>query len=76
MKSAGEKEIITLGRAAFAGSQRYGAAVWSGDIHSTFEDLQQQVRAGFNMVSAASPGGRPISAVSSGAIPARPIFRN
>jgi alpha-D-xyloside xylohydrolase len=49
MKAAGEKEIITLGRAAFAGSQRYGAAVWSGDIHSTFEDLQQQVRAGLNI---------------------------
>jgi alpha-D-xyloside xylohydrolase len=49
MKAAGEREIITLGRAAFAGSQRYGAAVWSGDIHSTFEDLQQQVRAGLNI---------------------------
>lgn len=49
MKSAGEKEIITLGRASFAGSQRYGAAIWSGDIHSTFEDLQQQVRAGLNI---------------------------
>ena len=49
MKSAGEKEIITLGRAGFAGSQRYGAAIWSGDIHSTWEDLQQQVRAGLNI---------------------------
>jgi alpha-D-xyloside xylohydrolase len=49
MKSAGEKEILTLGRAGFAGSQRYGAAIWSGDIHSTFEDLQQQVRAGLNI---------------------------
>jgi alpha-D-xyloside xylohydrolase len=49
MKAAGETEILSLGRAAFAGSQRYGAAVWSGDIHSTFEDLQQQVRAGLNV---------------------------
>jgi alpha-D-xyloside xylohydrolase len=49
MKAAGESEIITLGRAAFAGSQRFAAAVWSGDIHSTFEDLQQQVRAGLNI---------------------------
>jgi alpha-D-xyloside xylohydrolase len=49
MKSAGEKDIVTLGRAAFAGSQRYGAAMWSGDIHSTWEDLQQQVRAGLNV---------------------------
>jgi alpha-D-xyloside xylohydrolase len=49
MKSAGEREIITLGRAGFAGSQRYGAAIWSGDIHSTWEDLQQQVCAGLNI---------------------------
>ena len=28
---------------AWAGSQRYGAAVWSGDIHSTFESLRAQV---------------------------------
>jgi hypothetical protein len=49
MKSAGERDIITLGRAAFAGSQRYGAAVWSGDIDSTFADLRQQVRAGLNI---------------------------
>ena len=49
MRSAGETEIVTLGRAGFAGSQRYGAAIWSGDIHSTWEDLQQQVRAGLNI---------------------------
>ena len=49
MRSEGEEEIITLGRSAFAGSQRYGAAVWSGDIPSTFESLRAQVRAGLNM---------------------------
>ncbi|HHY86965.1 MAG TPA: glycoside hydrolase family 31 protein [Verrucomicrobia bacterium] len=49
MRGEGEVEVVTLGRAAFAGSQRYGAAVWSGDIHSTWGDLQQQVRAGLNM---------------------------
>jgi len=49
MKGEGEKEIISLGRAGFAGSQRYGAAIWSGDIHSTWEDLRQQVRAGLNI---------------------------
>lgn len=48
MRAVGETEVLTLGRAAFAGSQRFGSALWSGDIHSTFEDLQQQVRAGLN----------------------------
>jgi len=49
MQAEGEEEIITLCRSAWAGSQRYGAAVWSGDIRSTFEALQAQVRAGLNI---------------------------
>lgn len=49
MRSAGETAILNLCRSAWVGSQRYGAAVWSGDINSTFEALQAQVRAGLNM---------------------------
>lgn len=49
MRAEGEEEVISLCRCAWAGSQRYGAAVWSGDIQSTFEELQIQVRAGLNM---------------------------
>jgi alpha-D-xyloside xylohydrolase len=49
MRSEGEDEIITLCRSAWLGSQRYGAAVWSGDIPSTFESLRQQVTAGLNI---------------------------
>ena len=49
MRSEGEEEIVTLCRSAWAGSQRYGAAVWSGDIQSTFEALRSQVRAGLNI---------------------------
>lgn len=48
LRSEGEDDIITLCRSAWAGSQRYGAALWSGDIASTFEALQRQVRAGLN----------------------------
>ncbi|HTY81635.1 MAG TPA: TIM-barrel domain-containing protein, partial [Dehalococcoidales bacterium] len=49
MKAENETEYIMLCRSAWAGSQRYGAAVWSGDIQSTFEALQAQVRAGLNI---------------------------
>jgi alpha-D-xyloside xylohydrolase len=49
LKSEGEQEILLFCRSAWAGSQRFGAAVWSGDIQSTFEALQAQVRAGLNM---------------------------
>ncbi|MGH9917855.1 MAG: TIM-barrel domain-containing protein, partial [Nitrososphaerales archaeon] len=38
LQSQGE-EVMLLCRSAWAGSQRYGAAVWSGDIESTFEAL-------------------------------------
>jgi len=55
MQSEGETEIVTLGRAGFAGSQRYGAALWSGDVHSTWEDLRQQVRAGLNIAMSGIP---------------------
>ena len=49
MKAEKEREITMLCRSAWAGSQRFGAAVWSGDILSTFEALQAQVRAGLNI---------------------------
>jgi alpha-D-xyloside xylohydrolase len=49
LKAEGEKEVLTLCRSAWAGSQRYGAAVWSGDIDSSFEALRQQIPAGLNM---------------------------
>jgi alpha-D-xyloside xylohydrolase len=55
MQAEGEKEILLLCRAAWAGSQRYGAAIWTGDIDSTFEVLQAQVRAGLNMALSGIP---------------------
>lgn len=49
MREAGERETFMLCRSAWAGSQRFGACVWSGDIESTFGALAAQVRAGLNM---------------------------
>jgi alpha-D-xyloside xylohydrolase len=49
LRSNGIQETIVLSRSAWAGSQRWGAATWSGDIASTWESLNQQVRAGLNM---------------------------
>ncbi len=55
MRSAGEELPINLCRSAWAGSQKYGACVWSGDIASTFEVLSQQVKNGLNMAMAGIP---------------------
>jgi alpha-D-xyloside xylohydrolase len=49
MRAEGEDEVVSLCRSAWAGSQRYGAAVWSGDVGSTFEDLRRQIPAGLNI---------------------------
>ncbi len=49
MRAEGETEILSLCRSAWAGSQRFGALVWSGDIDSTFEDLRRQIPAGLNI---------------------------
>jgi len=52
---AGQDGVVNLVRCAWAGSQRYGALVWSGDIHSTYTDLRRQVTAGIHMGVAGIP---------------------
>jgi alpha-D-xyloside xylohydrolase len=55
MHEAGETEVVNLCRSAWAGSQRWGAALWSGDIPATFESLAAQVRAGLNVAVSGIP---------------------
>lgn len=55
LRREGEQEVISLVRSAWAGSQRFGAALWSGDIPPTFESLQVQVRAGLNVAMSGIP---------------------
>jgi alpha-D-xyloside xylohydrolase len=49
LRAQGENDVMLLCRSAWAGSQQYGAAVWSGDIDSTFEALAAQIPAGLNI---------------------------
>jgi alpha-D-xyloside xylohydrolase len=55
LKEAGETEIISLTRAAWIGSQKFGALVWSGDIPSTFEALRMSVKTGLNVAMCGIP---------------------
>ena len=55
MEEEGQENIVNLLRCAWAGSQRYGALVWSGDIDSSFRALRNQLAAGLNMGLAGIP---------------------
>ncbi|MFB6457368.1 TIM-barrel domain-containing protein [Chitinophaga sp. Hz27] len=43
-----DQRVFILTRSMYAGSQRYAAASWSGDIAATFEELSRQIPAGLN----------------------------
>jgi len=47
--------VFILTRSAFAGSQRYAAATWSGDIASRWEDMKSQISAGVNFSMSGIP---------------------
>jgi len=49
------KRVFLLTRSGFAGSQRYAAAIWSGDIGSTWHDLKAQIPAGINFSMSGLP---------------------
>ncbi len=55
MQEEGQENIVNLVRCAWAGSQRYGALVWSGDIASSFGSMRNQLAAGLNMGIAGIP---------------------
>lgn len=55
LKQEGEKEVMSLVRCAWAGSQKYGVLTWSGDIHSSFRAMREQLQAGLNMGMAGIP---------------------
>jgi alpha-D-xyloside xylohydrolase len=54
-RDAGDEQVVLLCRSAWAGAQRHGAAVWSGDVGATWESLRAQVRAGLNVAISGIP---------------------
>ena len=55
MKDLSDGTVVNLLRCAWAGSQKYGNVVWSGDVPSTFEAFYDQLQAGLNMGLAGIP---------------------
>ncbi len=75
MTQAGQKNVLNLLRCAWAGSQRYGALVWSGDIHSSFRSMKNQFCAGLNMALAGIPWWTTDIGGFHGGDPSDPAFR-
>lgn len=55
MAAEGQKNIVNLLRSAWAGSQKYGALVWTGDIASSFDSFRNQLTCGLSMGMAGIP---------------------
>lgn len=44
-----EKRLFIMSRSAWAGSQRFGVGVWSGDVECSWDHLRKQISLGINM---------------------------
>jgi alpha-D-xyloside xylohydrolase len=55
MTAEGQTNVLNLVRCAWAGSQRYGALIWSGDVESSFRSMREQLAAGLSMGMAGIP---------------------
>jgi len=75
LAATGEREILSLNRSAWIGSQRFGVAVWSGDVDATFEALRAQIPAGLNIGLAGIPWWTTDVGGFKGGDPDDPLFR-
>lgn len=53
--TSSDKRVFILTRSGFAGQQRYGCNVWTGDVVSTWESLRNQIPAGLNFSLTGNP---------------------
>jgi alpha-D-xyloside xylohydrolase len=65
-----DQRVFVLTRSAFAGSQRYAAATWSGDIAARWHDMKLQIPAGINF----SMSGLPYWTMDIGGFAVEPRF--
>jgi alpha-D-xyloside xylohydrolase len=75
LRAEGVENPLNLVRTAWAGSQRYGALTWSGDIHSSFRSLREQLAAGLSMAIAGIPWWTTDIGGFVGGNPEDPLFR-
>ncbi len=49
------KRVLIVSRSAWAGQQRFGTFVWSGDVSGSWETLRRQIPAGLNLCASGIP---------------------
>lgn len=54
-KDAPDHRTMILTRSGFPGIQRYGAALWSGDVGNDWETLRRQITGGLGMMASGIP---------------------
>ena len=55
LRAEGETDILSLTRCAWVGSQKYAVLAWSGDVHSSFRAMREQLQCGLSMAVAGIP---------------------
>lgn len=50
-----QKRVFIFTRSAFASQQRYGTALWSGDVSASWENMHKQLTAGLNISMSGIP---------------------
>ncbi len=54
-KTDPEHRVLNLTRSGYAGIQKYGAMLWSGDVTATWDTLRKQLTEGLNMALSGYP---------------------
>jgi alpha-D-xyloside xylohydrolase len=75
MSGEGQTDIVNLVRCAWAGSQKFGALIWSGDVDSSFDSLRNQLAIGLNMGMAGIPWWTSDTGGFHGGVNTDPLFR-
>ena len=75
MHAAGKPDVVTLNRSAWAGSQRYGAILWSGDINTDFATFRKQIASGLNTALSGIPWWNTDIGGFHGGDPSSPAYR-
>lgn len=55
LRKQSDNRASVLTRSAFAGQQRFGTSIWSGDIYASWDVLKKQLVAGLNICMTGIP---------------------